>query len=70
MKRHTNLLVYGVLLILSGIMIFLLAALLYPALTFQELFLEHPFFSWAIPLILIIIGINLIKIELGKMKDE
>lgn len=69
MYRHTNLLAYGILLILSGILIFCFTALSYPLLTIKELLYEHPFLSWGIPIISIIIGLVLIEIW-REQKDE
>ena len=70
MRRHANLIAYGILLILSGVLIFLLTALSYPSLTFRELFSTHPFLSWGIPLIFVIIGWVLIEIEREKSKND
>ena len=70
MRRHTNCLIYGILLVASAIIIFCLTALSYPLLTIIELLITHPFGSWGIPGILFITGLVLIEIERERRKDE
>ena len=67
MKR-INFLLCGFLLIISGILMFAITGLYYPLLTFTELFYQHPFLSWGIPLILIILGFVSIEIEKENFK--
>ena len=68
--RRINFLFCGFLLIISGILMFSMTGLYYPLLTFTELFQSHPFLSWGIPLILIILGMVSIEIEREKRKND
>ena len=71
MRKRKNHLVDGILLIALALMLFSVTALCYPLLTFSELFKLHPYGSWGIPLILIILG--LVSIEIyreEKKRDE
>jgi hypothetical protein len=70
MRRHTNYIVYGILFIASAIMISCLTVLCYPLLSITELLYTHPFGTWGIPGILLIIGLIFFEAERERKKSD
>ena len=68
--KEPNFLFYGFLSILSGVLLFSFTGLSYTLLSFKELFYNHPFLSWGIPLILIILGMVSIEIDKEMRKND
>ena len=70
MRRHNNLLVYGTLLILSGMLSFAFVTYCFPLLSLNEIFDQHPFLLVGLPYSLAITGAVLIKIEFKRNKSD
>ena len=68
--RKRNKLVDGLLLIMLGILLSCTTMLCYPLLSIAEVLTLHPYGSWGIPIILIILGFVLLEIHREEKKYD